>query len=205
MSHLHISQIKVGHMENFTYILESAGTAAIIDPSFGGEKLRDEIDRRRLELKYIFYTHHHFDHVNDGENLANRYGAETVAHADSPVKKDVSVTHGQKLLIGSEEITVIHTPGHTKDSVCYLADGSVFTGDTLFVGECGRVDLPGGSAQEMYASLFRKLARLGDETVVYPGHDYGATPTSTIGREKRQNYVLAPRTLEQFLEFMSSP
>ncbi|MEM0272890.1 MAG: MBL fold metallo-hydrolase, partial [Thermoprotei archaeon] len=103
------------------------------------------------------------------------------------------------------KLGVIHTPGHTQDSVCYVSEGRVFTGDTLFVGECGRVDLPGGSAEQMYHTLFDKLSRLPDDTIVYPGHNYGATPYTTIGYEKKNNYVLKPRSLQEFLEFMATP
>ncbi|MCI4329941.1 MAG: MBL fold metallo-hydrolase, partial [Thermoplasmata archaeon] len=96
----------------------------------------------------------------------------------------------------------VHTPGHTKDSVLYIFEGQVATGDTLFVGECGRTDLPGGDPSEMYDSLLGRVVKLDDGLVVLPGHDYGVTPTSTIGREKKENYTLQPRTREQFLKFL---
>lgn len=196
----------VGSMLNFAYILKSSERkAAVVDTSFGAQTLFENLKKESLELKYILSTHHHFDHVNQNEELASLTGAEIVAHANSSIKRDVSVVEGQTLRIGEMVVSAVHTPGHTTDSVCYYTDNSVFTGDTLFVGECGRVDLPGGSARDMYFSLFHKLCKLPDETVVYPGHDYGEKPTSTIGYEKKHNYVLKHRTLEEFLEFMATP
>ncbi|PSN82732.1 hypothetical protein B9Q01_07190 [Candidatus Marsarchaeota G1 archaeon OSP_D] len=198
-----VEQILVGHMLNFSYVLYTAdGVAAVVDTSFEPKKIFQLLTQKNLNLKYILSTHHHFDHVTGNEELASLTGAEIVAHSLSPISKDLRVEHDSVIKLGDEEIRVIHTPGHTKDSVCYLIPKGVFTGDTLFVGECGRVDLPGGSAREMYYSLFHKLSKLPDDTVVYPGHHYGETPTSTIGREKSTNYVLKPRSLEQFLEFM---
>jgi hydroxyacylglutathione hydrolase len=100
---------------------------------------------------------------------------------------------------------VIHTPGHTPDSICLLCNTKLLTGDTLFVGECGRTDLPGGSSKDMYFSLFSKLMKLDDNIEVYPGHDYGRSPSSTIGSERITNYVLKKRSLEEFIEFMRQP
>jgi hydroxyacylglutathione hydrolase len=99
----------------------------------------------------------------------------------------------------------MHTPGHSKDSMCLLLDDYlIFTGDTLFVGNCGRVDLPGSDAKEMYYSLFNRLAKLDEKLIIYPGHNYGSTSTSTIGHEKKTNYVLQPRSKQEFLEFIAA-
>jgi len=107
------------------------------------------------------------------------------------------------LSVGKIPIKVIYTPGHTADSVCLLVDkAKLLTGDTLFVGECGRTDFPGGSSKSMYDSLFNKLLKLNDNVEVYPGHDYGLKPQSTIGEEKKSNYTLQPRSLEDFIAFM---
>jgi glyoxylase-like metal-dependent hydrolase (beta-lactamase superfamily II) len=128
-----------------------------------------------------------------------------VGHQSSPVRKDISVKDGDSLEIGSLRIHVIHTPGHCPDHICLLVDGKVLTGDTLFVGECGRTDLPGGDAGAMYESLFNKLMILDDSTEIYPGHDYGRSSSSSIGKERKTNYTLKPRTKEEFIKFMAEP
>jgi glyoxylase-like metal-dependent hydrolase (beta-lactamase superfamily II) len=103
------------------------------------------------------------------------------------------------------EVEVVHTPGHRFDSVCYLVDGThLLTGDTLFVGECGRVDLPGSDPVAMHRSLTQTLRALPDELIVLPGHDYGATPTSTLGEQKRTNATMQPRSLDEFLDFVTT-
>jgi glyoxylase-like metal-dependent hydrolase (beta-lactamase superfamily II) len=115
------------------------------------------------------------------------------------------VVDGDTLKLGKVHIRIIHTPGHSLDSICLLIDGKVLTGDTLFIGECGRTDFGDGSAEDMYHSLFDKLMKLDDKIEVYPGHDYGPKPHSTIVDEKRTNYTLEKRSLEEFIEFMSQP
>jgi glyoxylase-like metal-dependent hydrolase (beta-lactamase superfamily II) len=99
-------------------------------------------------------------------------------------------------------VEFLHTPGHTTGSQCFLVDGSLISGDTLFIGSCGRVDLPGSDPQQMYESLVNKLARLPDETILYPGHNYASAPTSTIGEQKRRNPFLRFQNLHEFLRFM---
>ncbi|MEM0121121.1 MAG: MBL fold metallo-hydrolase [Thermoprotei archaeon] len=203
---MRVEQLLVGHMLNFSYMLWSEERVAfVIDVSFGAKELYSKLRELNLKLKYIFSTHHHFDHNMGNDELASLTGALIVAHEASPIKKDIAVVDGQTLDAPGLKLGVIHTPGHTQDSVCYVSEGRVFTGDTLFVGECGRVDLPGGSAEQMYHTLFDKLSRLPDDTIVYPGHNYGATPYTTIGYEKKNNYVLKPRSLQEFLEFMATP
>jgi glyoxylase-like metal-dependent hydrolase (beta-lactamase superfamily II) len=123
-------------------------------------------------------------------------------YALAPLPKDVAVKDQDCIKIGDLMVKVIHTPGHTPDSICLLVDNKLFTGDALFVGECGRTDMTGGNARDMYRSLFEKILSLGDEVEVYPGHDYGERPYSTIGHERRTNYTLEKRSLEEFLQFM---
>jgi len=190
--------------DNFSYIIadESTKEAAVVDPSFNTEAIIQELTRQSLNLKYIFNTHHHGDHTAGNEELISRYHAKLVAHNLSTVRKDVGVTDGDVIKLGKVKIKIIHTPGHTPDGICLLVNRKVLTGDTLFVGECGRTDLPGGSAEDMYHSLLDKLAKLDDDVEVYPGHDYGIKHHSTIGEEKKTNYTLEKRTLKEFIEFM---
>ena len=201
-----VKQIPVGSMANRTYVIadEKTKEAAVIDPSWDLEKVLDVLKANDLKLQYIINTHTHFDHVLGNEQLATITGAKVIMHKNSTLDKDMTVDDNDAIQLGSISIKVFYTPGHSKDSICLLAENKLFTGDTLFVGNCGRVDLPGGSAAELYDSLFGKLAKLDEQIEVYPGHDYGSRPYSTIGDEKRINYVLKPRTKEEFLLFMQS-
>lgn len=191
-------------MQNFTYIVEDEDTeeAIIIDPSWDLAQIRQIIDRYNLKIKFIVNTHHHFDHTLGNHAMVKETGAKIVQHDTSNLDHDISVVDGQTLKFGNSKLKVIHTPGHSKDSICLAGDGKIFTGDTLFVGNCGRVDLPGGSAKELYHSLNDVIAKLGDDLVIYSGHNYGSTPVSTIGKEKQTNFVLQERTEREFLEVM---
>ena len=198
-----VHQLEVGNMQNFTYILEDedTGEAIIIDPSWELEKIQQIITRNDLKIKYIVNTHHHFDHTLGNEAMAKTCKAKIVQHEASTLQHDISISDGQKIKFGKSELLIIHTPGHSKDSICLLGDGKIFTGDTLFVGNCGRVDLPGGSAKELYHSLF-DIAKLDDDLVLYSGHNYGSSPTSTIGTQKKTNFVMQRRTEQEFVDLM---
>ena len=199
-----LRQYEVGPYQNFTYIVAESegGEGVVIDPSFGIEPVLKGIDDLGVKVRFVLNTHSHPDHVAGNQDVRERTGARIVAHRSAPLEQDVSVDDGSEISSGRLRFTVLHTPGHPPDSVLYLFEGHVATGDTLFVGECGRTDLPGGSPGLLYDSLFGPVLRLADATVVLPGHNYGATPTSTVGRERAENYVLRPRTREEFIRFM---
>lgn len=199
-----LEQYNVGPYQNFTYLVaeREGGEGVVIDPSFGIDPVLEAIDARSVKVRYILNTHSHKDHIAGNGEVRSRTGAKVVAHKAAPIGQDVSVEEGSTLEAGGLRFQVQHTPGHTADSVLYLFEGQVATGDTLFVGECGRTDLPGGDPSAMYDSLLGRVMALDDALVVLPGHDYGVTPTSTIGREKKENYVLQPRTREQFIRFL---
>ena len=199
-----VHQIEVGNMQNFTYILEDedTGEAIILDPSWNLDEIQQIITRKALTVKFIVNTHHHFDHTLGNEAISKITGAKIIQHESSTLDHDISVSDGHSIKFGNSELKVFHTPGHSKDSICLVGDGKIFTGDTLFVGNCGRVDLPGGSAKELYHSLHDILSKLDDDLILYSGHNYGSTPSSTIGNEKQTNFVMQKRTEEEFVELM---
>jgi len=203
----YFEQQLIGQMRNFGYVIGDPKTkkAAVIDPSFDARILQKAAANHGYAIEIIFNTHHHPDHIFDNERLADETGAKIAAHRLSLVRKDITLEDGQIVPIGDLKVKVVHTPGHSPDSSCFIVAGRVFTGDCLFVGDCGRVDLPGSDVEKMYDSLFTKVVKMDEALVVCPGHHYGPTPTSTIGKEKKTNYVLKPRTLEEFKEFMRTP
>ena len=201
-----VYQLEVGSMQNFTYILEDEQTseAVILDPSWDLDLIVEIIEKNSLQVKYIINTHHHFDHTIGNDAIVKKTNSKIIQHKASTLKNDMTVSDGDTIRFGNSVLTVFHTPGHSEDSMCLIGDGKSFTGDTLFVGNCGRVDLPGGSARKLYHSLFDVIHKMDENLVLYPGHNYGSSPTSTIGREKKTNFVLQPRTEDEFSEFMSS-
>lgn len=201
-----VYQFEVGDMKNFTYLVEDEDTefAIIIDPSWDLPDILQTIKRNNMKVQYIINTHSHFDHTIGNDFMTKSTNAKIIQHNASTLKNNLKVSDGDKIKFGNSEVTVVHTPGHSKDSICLTGDGKIFSGDTLFVGNCGRVDLPGGSARELYHSLFDVVSKLPDNLVLYPGHNYGSTVTSTLENEKKNNFVLQPRTEEEFVEFMNS-
>jgi hydroxyacylglutathione hydrolase len=201
---LKVFQVAVGNMQNFTYIVvdEETSQSIIIDPSWDLIELELIIKENDLKIKYIVNTHHHFDHTIGNESMSESTKAPIIQHELSDLKHDISVKDSDFIEFGSSKLKVLHTPGHSKDSICLLGDGKIFSGDTLFVGNCGRIDLPGGDPKELFHSLFDVIYKLDDELIMYPGHNYGSTETSTIGKEKLTNFVMQKRTEEQFLEMM---
>jgi hydroxyacylglutathione hydrolase len=203
---LFFKQVKL-RGDNFSYIIacDASKEAAVVDPSFNADALIHMLREQSLSVKYVINTHSHGDHVAGNGALKSTFDAKIVAHQSARLSKDVGVADGDVLRLGSLSIRVIHTPGHSPDGICLLVGNILLTGDTLFVGECGRTDLSGGSSIELYHGLFDKLMKLDDNVTVYPGHDYGVKPYSTIGEERRTNYTLTKRTLDEFVEFMKEP
>jgi len=199
-----IAQIPVGSMLNFSYIVydEKNSIGAIIDPSWNLEKLLVFLEKNNITAKYIINTHTHFDHILGNDHISEITKAEIIQHEKSTQKKERSVVDHENISIGELNLEVLYTPGHSEDSICLIVNKkSIITGDTLFVGNCGRVDLPGSNPEKMYDSL-SKVANLDDSLVVYPGHNYGSTPTSTILNEKTNNPMLNFKTKEAFLKYM---
>ncbi len=186
-----IRQLEVGHMDNFCYLVgcEKTRKAMVIDPGADVERIMAEAKRERLAIEIIVNTHGHADHTAGSVGLKALTGARIIMHAlDAPAVPEANdlLSGDQDLQLGAISFKVIHTPGHTPGGICLYAEGNLFTGDTLFVGDSGRTDLKGGHRPTLAASI-RRLMTLPDDTVVWPGHDYGPTPSSTIGWEKRHN------------------
>jgi hydroxyacylglutathione hydrolase len=194
-------------MQNFAYVIgdEQTRVAAIVDPAWEVDKLLKLCADDAFKVGFVINTHSHSDHVQGNDLVVQRTGAKVIMHEESRLHKDIPARDGDVVEIGALKARVIHTPGHCPDSICILVDGKLLTGDTLFVGECGRTDLAGSNPSDMYESLFHKILSLQDSIEVYPGHDYGRTPHSTIGYERENNYVLKPRTREEFIKFMAQP
>jgi len=224
MPGIYLKQLELGPMQNFVYVVADPTTreAVVIDPAWDVERVLQLIEQDDLKLKAALITHFHPDHL--GGDFMGRHiqGAAELLQRNLPIKvhihkseaefanriaglspSDMVRTDGtEELAIGNLRLRFIHTPGHTPGSQCFLVDGRLIAGDTLFVGGCGRVDLPGSDPAQMYDSLVNKLKRLPDETVLYPGHNYADRPTSTIGDEKRRNMYLRFSRLEDFLGLM---
>jgi len=199
-----VHQIQVGNMQNFSYIVEDedTGEAIIIDPSWDLIELEMIIKKNNLKIKYIVNTHHHFDHTLGNEAMVESTKAPVIQHEYSELKHDITVKDGDFIEFGNSKLKVLHTPGHSQDSICLVGDGKIFSGDTLFVGNCGRIDLPGGSVKDLYHSLFDVLYNLDESLVMYSGHNYGHSETSTLEQEKITNHVMQKRTEQQFIDMM---
>ena len=207
-----VVQIEVGLLQNFCEILYCPDTreAAIVDPAWEVDTLLRDVARRGLKVTTALITHTHNDHIEGVAELVQKTGATVVVsprEADAvraDAKALTEVTDGQIVMIGRTGVKALETRGHTVGGTCYLADGYVVTGDVLFVGGCGRTDFRGGNTAEMWQSL-QRLMRLPEETRVYPGHNYGETPTSTIGHETRGNRFLRCPTFEDFRALRERP
>lgn len=200
-----IHQIPVGGMMNFTYVIcdEATGYSIIVDPSWDLDRVRAILSDNNMVPKYIVNTHNHFDHTLGNEALSRTIGVQVVQHPASEMPHNISVNEGDMIHFGESSLEVLHTPGHSQDGICMVGDGKILTGDTLFVGSCGRVDLPGGDASQLYHSL-RRLATLDGSLVVYPGHHYGDATTSTIAEEVITNPVMQPATESEFLRMLGA-
>jgi hydroxyacylglutathione hydrolase len=195
-------------MRNFSYLvadLESK-TAAVFDPAWEIPKLVKKVNDKSLTLKWIINTHAHYDHSQGNSTLQKATGAMVLVSSRSKERSDILVRDGQKLALGKNvTLTFIHTPGHSPESMCIVVNNvALITGDTLFIGECGRVDLEGGSAAELFDS-FEKIRKLNPELIVYPGHDYGPKQSTTLREQLETNYTLERRSKDEFIDFMKSP
>lgn len=195
-------------MAVFAYIVGDTitGDAVVIDPADNIKGIIAEAEKNNLRINYIVNTHGHVDHISGNTEMQKAIGAKIIVHQDDAIMlthtpamilkmfdakaspaADILVKDGDVISVGNVELKVIHTPGHSPGGICLYTPGYVFTGDTLFVEAVGRTDLPGGSWETLHQAVTEKIFVLPDDTRVMPGHNYGRTPTSTIGHEKKHN------------------
>ena len=190
--------------KSYIVACEETCSAAIIDPALGlVDRYIGEIHRHGLKLRYIVDTHTHADHFSGAQKLRAELGAPIVMHRNSPAPYvNLHVEDGHTLALGNLRMHILHTPGHTRDSMAVHVGDRVFTGDTLLIGATGRSDLPSGNAEQLFESLFGKLLALPDETLVFPAHDYKGREHSTIGDERAANPRLAKTDRAEFVAMM---
>ena len=195
-------QISAGGDRNFAYLIgdEASQTAAIVDPSFAPERSLQASSEKGLAVKYVISTHSHPDHVAGNDAVISKTGAVEVMHTSSPRPASLRVSDEQTLEVGRLALHFLHTPGHIPDHLCVLVEGHLITGDLLFVGKVGGTGsyFKGSDPLEQWTSL-RRLMTLDPRTIVWPGHDYGARPSSTIGDEIATNPFLQCRTYDEFI------
>jgi glyoxylase-like metal-dependent hydrolase (beta-lactamase superfamily II) len=194
-------QIDAGGDRNFSYLIadEESRACAVVDPGYDTSKLEARVRALGLRVTHVLNTHTHHDHVA-GNPLFRQGGATLAAFRGARVNPDLPLDHGSVVEIGRQRIEVLFTPGHYLDAICLLVNGrKLITGDTLFVGCIGGSGFPGSNTEKQFHSLFEVILKLPDDVEVYPGHDYGPTPSSTIGRERAHNPFLQRRNLPDFV------
>jgi len=200
------SELNLGQCKTYLLACENTRKAVLIDP------LRERIDRylavlayHGYRLEFILDTHTHADHRSGVWDLRELTGAQTVMHREAPAPRiDIHVEDGQELRLGKMVLTLMHTPGHTPDSISILAGERVFTGDTLLIGGSGRCDFAGGDPGAQYDAVMDGLFSLPDSTLVLPAHDYRGHDHSTIGAEKKSNTRFAGRSRADYIKLMNN-
>ena len=193
-------QIDAGGDRNFSYLIgdETGGTCAVVDPGYDTSKLEARVEELGLRVTHIFNTHTHHDHVA-GNDVFHKEGVQLAAYKEASVNPDIKLDHGSTVQVGGNTVEVLFTPGHYLDSICLLVNGKLMTGDTLFVGCIGGSGFQGSSAEKQHHSLLEVIMKLDDAVEVYPGHDYGPAPSSTIGNERANNPFLHRTDFDEFM------
>jgi len=224
MSEIYFKQLELGPMQNYVYLIGDAESreAAVVDAAWDIDTILSVAGEDGYRVTKNLVTHFHPDHlggdlmghsIRGAAELLEKTGAKPHIHkAEVPFVQRIAglsgpdvvpVEAGESVEVGNIPVTFLHTPGHTPGSQCFLVGDALVSGDTLFIGSCGRVDLPGSSPEDMYHSLVDVLGALPDQTILFPGHNYADRPRSTIGEEKRTNTMMRFRNLKDFLSLMS--
>jgi hydroxyacylglutathione hydrolase len=195
-----VEQFRTGGDRNFGYLVadEVSKDAIVIDASYDPAMIVRFAAERGFTIRFVFSTHGHDDHTNGNEAIRSLTGLVPLLYTQTCQVTGLSVEDGAIFSFGSLEATILHTPGHTKDSICIRVGDALFTGDTLFVGKVGGTGTEAEALDE-YGSLHRKLMLLPGETIVYPGHDYGLSPVSSIGTERTSNPFVLQKDFNAFL------
>jgi hydroxyacylglutathione hydrolase len=202
-----IRQYELGPMENFLYLLGDPSTKemAIIDPAWDVPFLIKEAEKLGYKITNIFLTHAHHDHVNGVNEAVEKLNVPVYVSKHEAVQLTAKLKNLKpiedrtKLKLGNITFDTLHAPGHSPGCQLIVTDGHAICGDVLFINACGRCDLPGSDPRAMYNSLHNVLMTLPDDTIVYPGHNYGPTPMDTLAGQKRTNPYLQCNSLEEFL------
>ena len=203
---LYLKQIELGPLQNFVYLIGCPETreAAVVDPGWDVPRILDAAAQDEMKITKILITHTHFDHINGVEEMMRATDAQVIVHKKEMEAVPVEgpsiqgIEGGVKVPLGKLELSLLHTPGHTPGSVCFTVADRLIAGDTLFIGGCGRCDLPGGDPELMYKSLTR-LKQMDDHLVLYPGHNYAPEQSAPLALEKERNPFLKAPTQEAFL------
>jgi len=200
-------QIEMGPMANYVYFVGDPITRelAVVDPAWDIDLIRDVAQKHDYQLKHALITHGHPDHINLVETLLNEEQVQAYMHRDEVPwiggwkETIIPTNHMDEISIGNIKIQALHTPGHTEGSQCFLFDTKMISGDTLFIDGCGRTDLPGGNAEQLYDTFNNVIKKLPNDTIIYPGHNYADDPCQPLDKQKKSNPYLKAYSKEAFL------
>ncbi len=208
---LYLKQLEIGPLQNFVYLVGSLDTreAVVVDPAWDVPRILEAAAQDEMRINRVLVTHTHFDHINGVEELVRKTDAQVFVHKKESAALPLSKTNlhliegGYSFEMGGLTFSFLHTPGHTPGSSCFTVGDRLIAGDTLFIGGCGRCDLPGGDPEALYQSLAR-LRQMGDRLILHPGHNYAPHPSASMGEEKSRNPFLKADSLEQFLDLVGA-
>lgn len=203
-----IHQVGIGPADNFIYFVgdPESKQMAVVDPAWDVPQIRQIATKLGYEISAIWLTHGHGDHTNGVAELLESHAVPVyISRHEAPnLRPDVpglvDLEDGDVLQLGSIQFDVMHTPGHSPGGQCFRHGNQLIAGDTIFIDGCGRCDLADSDVEAMYNSIHQRIMRLPDDTILYPGHDYGPKPSDTLGNQKQSNRFMLATTQERFIE-----